>query len=354
MHTDQNIMKQPIKCVAMMSGGLDSTLAAKLIKLQGIDVQGVNFFTGFCVTEHRRRVVRSDKKKPARHEALRAGADLSIPVEIIDVHQDYFPVVANPKYGRGSAFNPCIDCRLFMFKRAKTYMEEIGAEFVITGEVSGQRPMTQFKNTLKLLAKESGLGDRLLRPLSAHLLKPTLPERMGWVDREQLMAINGRSRKEQIALAEQLGVDDYPQPAGGCCFLTDHNYVGRFQDLFDSRPVEDVSLDDVLLLKVGRHFRLNDRVKIVVGRFQGENTFLENYKARRWIVRPTSTVGPSTLIDGDEIGDADIKMAAAVTARYSDSESHEEVTLEVTAHGESRGSVIVKPMAEDQIEPMRL
>ena len=346
-------MGKAIKAVAMMSGGLDSTLAAKLIKLQGIDVQGVNFFTGFCVTEHKRRVQVASDKPVARHEALRAGADLSIPVEIIDVHEDYFPVVANPKYGRGKAFNPCVDCRLFMFQRAKIYMEEIGAQFVITGEVQGQRPMTQYKNTLNFLAKASGLGDRLLRPLSARIMKPTLPEIEGWVDRESLLAISGRSRKEQIKLAEELGVLDYPQPAGGCCFLTDHNYTARFKDLFTSRDVADIVLDDVLLLKLGRHFRLNERVKIVVGRYEAENTFLSGYRARRMLLMPRIP-GPTTLIDGQSVADEDVKLAAEIAARYMKPDLGQDVEFDVSSDGQSLGTFAVQPMTRENVERMRL
>lgn len=344
-----------VKAVAMMSGGLDSTLAAKIIKRQGIDVQGVNFFTGFCVTEHRRRVVSSDRtKKVPRHEALRAGADLNIPIEIIDVHEDYFPVVANPKYGRGKAFNPCIDCRLFMFKRAKTYMEEIGAEFVITGEVAGQRPMTQYKRMLNMLARKSELGDRLLRPLSAQLMEPTLPERMGWVNRDELLAINGRSRKAQVRLAKELGVEDYPQPAGGCCFLTDHNMVGRFRDLFDSRPSDEIALDDVLLLKVGRHFRLNDRVKVVVGRYDAENKYIEGYRARRWVAIPQGVMGPSSIIDGIDITPRDVEEACAVAARYIHKTDRDAIAFEVTREGEPWGEIRVAPKSEAEAEALRL
>ena len=346
-----------IKAVAMMSGGLDSTLAAKIIKRQGIDVQGVNFFTGFCVTEHRRRVVSSDRaagKKVPRHEALRAGADLNIPIEIIDVHEDYFPVVANPKYGRGKAFNPCIDCRLFMFKRAKIFMEEIGAEFVITGEVAGQRPMTQYKRMLKMLAEKSGLGDRLLRPLSAQIMEPTLPERMGWVNRDELEAISGRSRKEQVRLAAELGVEDYPQPAGGCCFLTDHNMVGRFRDLFDSRPSDEIALDDVLLLKVGRHFRLNERVKVVVGRYDAENKFIEGYRSRRWVLIPKGVMGPSSIIDGLDITRADVFEACAVAARYIHKSDTTQIPFEVICEGEAWGEIEVVPKTPAEAEAMRL
>jgi hypothetical protein len=174
------------------------------------------------------------------------------------------------------------------------------------------------------------------------------------VDREALLAINGRSRKEQIRLAAELGVDEYPQPAGGCCFLTDHNMAGRFQDLFGSRPTEDIALEDVLLLKLGRHFRLNERVKIIVGRFEAENTFLEGYKNRKWLLIPASTMGPSTLVDGDTIEEADLALAAQVTARYSDADKTEPVTFDVIASGQEWGTLNVKPLDQERIDALRV
>lgn len=306
----------PIKAVGMLSGGLDSTVAAQLLKHQGIDVQGLTFYTGFCVVEHNRRAKTRKRKKPVRNEALQAGANLNIPVEMIDISgPEYLKVVTDPKYGYGSAMNPCVDCRVFMMRRAKLYMEEIGAQFLFTGEVLGQRPMSQRMDTLRIIERDSGLEGLLLRPLSAKLLPPTIPEREGWVDRDRLCAIQGRSRHEQMRLATELGIEDYPSPAGGCCFLTDQHFARRIRDFFEYRGKEYLTMDDVMLLKVGRHFRISPDVKAVVGREEGENKFLERYAAGRWKLEVLDELGPTTLIEGEPTRE-DLRLVAGITARY--------------------------------------
>ncbi len=211
-----------VRAIGLLSGGLDSTLAARVLLEQGIEVVGLHYSTGFCMNDHRRALARPDEDpRRMRNEGLRAGSDLGIPIEVLDAGEEYLKMVLSPKHGYGRFANPCIDCRIFMLHGAADYMREHGGHFVFTGEVLGQRPMSQHLQSLNLIEKQCGLAGHLLRPLSARHLPPTLPETLGWVDRERLLGIAGRSRKEQMSLAERWGISDYPQPSGGCCFLAD-------------------------------------------------------------------------------------------------------------------------------------
>ncbi len=315
-------MVKKIKAVAMVSGGLDSTLAVRLMVNQGIDVYGITFLTGFCYADPRRAPKRQKTgQQPAKNEALRAGQQTHIPVEFRDISEEYIrTVLIHPKFGYGSAINPCIDCRIFMLEKARDYMDEIGARFIITGEVLAQRPMTQHFKTLRLIEKETGLEKLIVRPLSGKLLPPTLAEEEGWISREQLQDISGRSRHKQMALARELGINEYPQPAGGCCYLTDQNYARRLRDLFKYRDKESLTLDDMILLKVGRHFRLSDKVKVIVGRDELENNFLANFEAGRWSFEAVDVSGPLTLAEG-AVSNSDVGVVAGITARYSDAKN---------------------------------
>ncbi len=243
-----------MKAIALLSGGLDSTLAARLVLDQGIELEALNFMTVFCTCTNRGATCLASQK---------AVETLGIPLRVFNVSEEYLNVVRNPKHGYGSNMNPCIDCRIFMLKKAKVYMEESGGSFIITGEVLGQRPMSQRRDAMRLIEKEAGLEGLILRPLSAQFLPITLPEREGWIDREKLLNIQGRSRKPQMKLAEQFNIRDYPCPAGGC-LLTDPGFARRIRDLMEHQY--DFSLNDVHLLKFGRHFRLSPKVKLVVGR----------------------------------------------------------------------------------------
>lgn len=327
-------MKDSIKAVALISGGLDSLLAAKVIQDQGIHVEGLNFFTGFCVEGHTHAIRDSKvkgRKAPPRNNALWVAEQLGIKLHIIDVIDDYKDVVLNPKHGFGQHMNPCIDCKVFMVNRAQTwgFMQDGGFDFVITGEVMGQRPKSQQRDKLELIATESGVEDRLLRPLSAKHLAPTLPEREGWVDRSKLHDFHGRNRKPQIALAESFGFSDWAQPAGGCCFLADHEYANRLGDMWRSRNRREYSLDDIMLLKVGRHVRPSPNYKLLIGREAGENNYLEGYKQQFTHLRITSHNGPLTLLDG-QANAAELKLAARIAARYSQGRMAE--TVDVTIH----------------------
>jgi len=334
--------KGKISCVALMSGGLDSILAAAVVKRQGIEVLGIFVNTGFCLADHRRRHPRPEQEPP-RNEALRAGADLGVQIEIIDISEEYIKILLNPRHGYGSAANPCIDCKIEMFRRAKNYMEEIGARFIISGEVAGQRPMTQKEFQLKMIAKESGCEDILLRPLSAKILKPTLPEREGWVNRDELHGFAGRGRSPQIALAKELGIADYPQPAGGC-FLTDKNFANRLFDLYEHRGKDAITREDLELLKAGRHFRLGE-VKVIVGRNEGENNYLEGFAAGRIVMQAADHLGPITIIEGTPDTEQ-LTIGARITARYGKGRNERLVRVRYKPGGRTRG---LNPLSEDEI-----
>jgi tRNA-specific 2-thiouridylase len=333
----------------MLSGGLDSTLALRLILDQGIEVVGVNFSTGFCLTDHARQVQKpgTDPRK-LRNEALRAGADMRIPVEIIDVAEEYMEVVKHPRYGYGKNVNPCVDCRILMMSRAKGFMEQVGADFVFTGEVLGQRPKSQHRRALAIIADESGLGDRLVRPLSARLLPPTHPERVGILDRERLMDFHGRSRKPQMELAARLEVTEWPQPAGGCCYLTDPNYAVKVFDLFEHGRKEDLTREDMVLCKVGRHFRVAEDAKVIVGRFEEENAFLRSFGGRRPRLEAVDFEGPLTLIDGAFRAPV-VEAAARLTARYCDGKREPRVHIRVV-HEDQDEVLAVVPYPPEQCE----
>jgi len=343
-----------IRALGLLSGGLDSTLAARLMQEQGIEVLGLHFSTGFCLADrHRILGNRSNPEKPYRNEALRAGADLSVPIEIIDIKDQYLPeVVLNPKYGYGSGMNPCIDCRIFMLQKTKRILEERDYHFVFTGEVLGQRPMSQRRPPLNDIAEESGLGRLLLRPLSAKLLPASIPEERGWVDRERLYDISGRSRKRQMELAAELGIVDYPQPAGGCCFLPDENYARKLRD-FLAHNGTDVSPDDMMLLKVGRHFRLSGAVKVVVGRDEGENAYLQRFCDGRAEVWVDAFPSPLTLVEGSPSAE-ELETACRITARYSDGRDEATVPVRWRVDGQE-GQLTVAPFRDDSdLEEMRI
>ncbi|WP_298137487.1 hypothetical protein [Acidiferrobacter sp.] len=338
------------KAIVLLSGGLDSLLAARLILDQGIHVEGVNFFTGFCVEGHTHALRRTRARHPVRNNALHSAEQLGIRLHIIDVIDDYRDVVLNPRHGYGAHLNPCLDCKAFMVSRARSWMEAHDFDFIVTGEVLGQRPMSQRRDTLPVVARESGALDRLLRPLSARLLPPTLPEREGWVDRTRLLALSGRNRKPQIALARAYGFE-YAQPAGGCCFLTDENYTHRLRDLWASRGERRYDFDDIMLLKVGRHLRPHPSFKLIVGREEGENRFLEGYRHRFVHLWATEHEGPLVLVQGAPDA-AGLDLACAITARFGQGRLASRVEVAV---GEPGGRPVhrrhVAPLAASALAP---
>ena len=341
-------MLQKPKAVALISGGLDSLLAARVVMQQGVYVEGINFYTGFCVEGHTHAIRKQDRARLKRNNALWSAEQLGIKLHIVDIIEEYKNVVINPKHGYGANLNPCLDCKIFMVDKAREWIEEHGFDFIITGEVVGQRPMSQRKDTMPMIAHDSGAENRLVRPLSAKNLPASLPETRGWLDRDKLYGFNGRSRKPQMALAERFGFEDYAQPAGGCCFLTDKQYSVKLNDLWASRGSREYDLDDIMLLKVGRHLRPRPNFKIIVGREEGENHFLEGYRKRFIHMIPISHTGPLVLLDG-ETSAADVELAARLTARFSQGRDAEQVTIEVNPLDAAAHSLAVKPLTADEI-----
>jgi tRNA-specific 2-thiouridylase len=336
------------KAVALISGGLDSLLAAKVIQEQGIHVEGINFFTGFCVEGHTHAIRKKDKEKPKRNNALWVAEQLGIKLHIVDIVEEYKDVVFNPKHGYGANLNPCLDCKIFMVKKAHEWIEKHGFDFIITGEVIGQRPMSQRKDTMPVVSRESGADDLLLRPLCARNLPLTKAEREGWVDREKLFDFSGRTRKPQMALAESLGFEDYAQPAGGCCFLTDAQYSAKLADLWQARGHKTYEMDDIMLLKVGRHLRPKPNFKVIVSREEGEGKFLQGYRKQFISIKTISHAGPLALIDG-EVDETDLEMAARIVARYSQGKSAEQVEVEISDHGAEGLKMMVKPFMAHEV-----
>jgi tRNA-specific 2-thiouridylase len=334
------------KAVALISGGLDSMLAAKTVMDQGIHVEGINFFTGFCVEGHTHAIREKDRAKPKRNNSLWVAEQLGIKLHIVDVIEEYKNVLINPKHGYGAHLNPCLDCKIFMVNKAKQWIAENDFDFIITGEVIGQRPMSQRKHTMPVVARESGADDLLLRPLCAKNLAPTLPEREGWVDREKLHDFSGRSRKPQMEMAERYGFHDYSQPAGGCCFLTDKNYSAKLVDLWQSHGHKDYELDDVMLLKVGRHIRPARHFKLIVAREEGEGRFLQGYQKEFISMLASSHNGPLVLIDGTPSAE-DLYLAAGITARYGQGREAEQVDVTIMDKDGTERTIQVKPFGKD-------
>lgn len=340
------------KAVALISGGLDSMLAARAIQAQGLHVEGINFFTGFCVEGHTHAIRRKTRRTPKRNNALWVAEQLGIRLHILDIVEEYKDVVINPKHGYGANLNPCLDCKVFMVGKAREWMEANGFDFIITGEVIGQRPKSQRKVTLPIVAQESGADDRLLRPLCAHNLPPTLPEREGWVDRSQLFNFSGRSRKPQMALAEKFGFNDYAQPAGGCCFLTDESYSRKLRDLWQYRGDKRYDLDDIMLLKVGRHLRPRKHFKLIIAREEGESRFLEGYRKQFLHMQTISHPGPLTLVEAaDKLSTEDLSLAASIVARFCQGREAEWVEVSVNQPGEEPRTLKVAPLGSESLLP---
>ncbi len=283
-----------LKGLGLLSGGLDSSLSALILLKKGIYVEGVYFNNGFCIIENQ-RILKGEKKK-IKNPIEDFSSNYNIPIKFEDIRDDFLEILKKPKYGFGSSMNPCIDCRILMFKKAKEIMDREKFDFIFTGEVLRQRPMTQFKRTLYLIEKEAGVKGLVIRPLSQKLLKETILEKEGKISREDFYDIEGRSRKRQLEIAKEFGLKDYPTPAGGCCYLTDINYKGRFLDLFKFKEKDKIKPLDFLLLKYGRHFRLSKDIKLIIGRNEEENNLLLEYGKDFIIILPNSPA-PAGLLD---------------------------------------------------------
>jgi tRNA-specific 2-thiouridylase len=330
------------KAIALFSGGLDSTLAVLVIQKQNIDVLAITFLTDFgCDAGD----TSSCSKNPGP-----AAAKFGFDLKLCHLGQKFVEIVKKPRHGHGRNMNPCIDCRILMLREAGALMEMVGADFVITGEVLGQRPMSQQRHTLNLIERESGLSGRIVRPLSARLLPITIPETQGIIARDRLLAMNGRTRKPQMALARDFGLTDYPSPAGGC-LLTDPIYSRRLQDLLRATPDPDDR--DLGLLRLGRHFRPSAACKIIVGRNEAENNAIEKMQRSGDALMYVDGVGsPYVLLTGPDAG-KHIELGAMLCARYSDKKLEPEVPVTVTSR---RGNsvVLTTPAGEDLIEQYRL
>lgn len=332
-------MKDKTKAVALFSGGLDSILAVKLIQEQGIEVKGVNFKTPFFGLD----------------VALIVTKGLDMDLEIIDITGELLEILKNPLHGFGKNMNPCIDCHTLMFKKAGKYMTKIGASFILSGEVLGERPMSQNRNSLSLIERESGLEGRILRPLSALLLPETIPEKEGLVNKNKLLNISGRSRKRQMELATKMDLNHYPSPAGGCK-LTEPGFSKRLRDLFNQ---EKYSLEEIDLLKLGRHFRLNRDIKLVVGRNKEENERLKDFfQEGDFLFKAKNLKGPISLIKkGFKLNNDFIDKSCQITARYCDRNEEEDEEVYINYYSASKELAKtrkVKPLREEELEILRV
>jgi tRNA U34 2-thiouridine synthase MnmA/TrmU len=297
-----------VDAVALLSGGLDSSLAILVLLRQNIPVTALTFLNHFGCDI-------TDSSSCSR-DPLPVAEKFGFTVKLSHLADKFLHIVRNPKYGHGKNMNPCIDCRILMLREAKTFMDMIGARFLVTGEVLGQRPMSQRRDSFPLIDREAGVEGIVLRPLSAKLLTPTIPEIQGLVDREKLYDFKGRSRKPQMSLAKELGLNDYPSPAGGC-LLTEPTYAMRLRDLLRYNP--EPSSTDIHLLRIGRHFRISSHCKIAVGRNMDENEKILIFMDSEDTIMKVEGVGsPVTLIIGTP-STHDLMIAASITARYSDS-----------------------------------
>ena len=328
--------------VALYSGGLDSTLAILAVLKQGVEVKAVTFLNHFgCDISDRS----SCSKNP-----FSAAEKFGFEVKLSHLSEKFIEIVKNPRFGHGKNMNPCMDCRILMLKEAKEFMNMTGAAFIITGEVLGQRPMSQRRDALDVIDREAGLKGHVLRPLSAKLMKPTIAEEKGIVERGLLYDFSGRSRKPQIALAEEFGLTDYPAPAGGC-LLTEPNYSYRLKELLLHDP--NPSLLDLQLLRVGRHFRLESGCKIIVGRDKEENeTLLKVAAGEGPFLRVLGYGSPITLVRGSREYAA-IMTAATICARYSDAKDLSVVDVKVMS-GNQEFILDVPPADSRLIEDLKI
>ena len=332
-----------IKAVALLSGGLDSTLAVKMMIEQGIDVVALNFTSPFCTC--------TKKSSGCMSEALRVANEFNIPIKVMNKGVEYLEIVRKPQHGYGKGLNPCVDCRIYLLRKAKKYMQEIGADFVVTGEVLGQRPMSQRLKTLRIIEEESGLSGLLLRPLSAQHFEPGIPETNGWVDRNRLLAFEGRSRKQQFQLAEDLNVKDYPCPAGGC-LLTETLFVPKLKDLFDHS--DEICMNAVKLLKLGRHFRLTKNHKLILGRNEAENDLLpKTAQPEDTVIDLVGGAGPTGLLVGSPDAEV-VQLAARILIHHTKNVSSGGQNVEYSSKGRTQLVSVNNNLTSDDVSTYRI
>ena len=335
-------MDKRVKALALYSGGLDSTLAILQMIKHGVEVEAITFMTHFGCDATDSSSCGSDPYPAAEQFGFR--------VRLAHLGQKFVNIVKNPRYGHGKNMNPCLDCRLLMINEVKGIMDMAGADFIITGEVLGQRPMSQRRFTIDLVARECGLEGKLVRPLSGKLLPPTAPEKAGLIQRDWLLDIEGRSRKRQMALAEEFGLKTYPSPASGC-LLTDQRYSDRLRDLLKYKPETD--FNDLNLLRVGRHFRLDNATKLVVGRDETENEIIEALMQKSdYHLEAPDFGSPVGLLRG-EPDETVLKTAAKVLARYSDGKSEPRLRVILRRNGTEQ-TLETTPAVEEELAGIRV
>ena len=298
-----------------VSGGLDSIIAVELMKLQDVEIFLVHVINGFG---HDTMRARADISLPEdqwkRRKKLELEEKFRVPAEIVDISEEFLRTLMDPRYGYGKNMNPCIDCKIDFFGIGADMIGKGKADFIFTGEVLGQRPMSQNSRMMQVIEKRSGLEGLIVRPLSGKIMKETIPEKKGWIERAKLQDIQGRSRRRQMALAKEFGVEDYPAPAGGC-LLTDVNFCRRFKDMIEFAGAENITVKDTVALGIGRHFRISDNSRVIVGRNKQENDYLEKNYNNKWILRASDVTGPVVVLFG-EVSDENMKRAASITAKY--------------------------------------
>ena len=305
------------KVVALLSGGLDSQLAIKMMQEQGFDVSAVAIKTPFCDF---------DCGRGCGFEIRERADDLDVNLKTVYLGDEYIEMLKHPKHGIGAGFNPCIDCRSMMFDAAKKHMEEIGAEFIISGEVLGQRPMSQHGPALRTIENESDLVGKIVRPLSAALLPETDPEKDGLIKRENLGMIRGRTRRGQLEMAKKYGIENPPN-AGGGCLLTEPHFGIKAKDLFSH--TKNPTINDIDLLKIGRHFRLDEETKFIVGRNKDENEMIKAISLPGDILLEAKDfVGPVSILRGSN-AKQHLKFASSITLRYSDAPNNEQAIVSI-------------------------
>lgn len=327
-----------MKAIILLSGGLDSTLAAELMSREGLELLAVNFKTPFCLCD------RHSSNLGCGSNARRVAEAIGIDLKIINATKDFLEVLKKPAHGYGANMNPCIDCRILFFRKSKELMDEFGASFIITGEVLGQRPMSQFRRQMNIIEKESGLEGLVLRPLSAKLLAPTIPEKNGWISRERMLDIAGRSRKPQMALAKDLGINDYPCAAGGC-LLTDPEFANRIRDLINHDELDMLNID---LLKAGRYFRLSPSAKLIVGRNENENKMLSMLaKEGDYLFGPVTINGPIAVGKGSFTENL-LEIACRIVSRYSDRDGEIDADISYKRLPDGVGKMIKASFLDDE------
>ncbi len=347
-NSNGNNKKHTPKAVALLSGGLDSNLAVRMMQEQGVEVEAIAVKTPFCDF---------DCGKGCGHRVKEVAVDLGIKLKTVYFGEEYLKMLKDPKYGYGSGMNPCIDCRGMMYNAAKEHMEKIGADFIITGEVLGQRPMSQNGNALKIIENETQTNGKIVRPLSFRHLPVTDAEVQGLVKREKLGDIKGRSRRGQLQLAKKYDIADPPNAAGGC-LLTDPAFSKRVRDLYDHSKDTPPDMNDVELLKIGRHFRLSDNTKLIVGRNKMENEILESLKLEDDIIIEVSNhVGPTCLLRTKKQSQKEIEIAASTALRYSDSPKDELSNVRIRMgpkNDDEEKELKVNPIEDKILNQMRI